>query len=189
MRLSALLTQSSSRVRMDSKMGKAKPIEIFTPPNALKAKVGGSLSPMDKGAVAKADAALSKLSDEFQNWIEDELRRLEEAWATFSSASTKVEAVTNVHAIAHDLKGLAKTYEYPLVGRMAASLCRLTNDEVDRQKSPENLIRAHIDGVRAAIKGHIKTEEHPVGLALVTEMETQVSDFESKNSLLTDDDA
>lgn len=169
-------------------MGKAKPIEIFTPPNALKAKVGGSLSPMDKGAVAKADAALSKLSSKFQNWIEDELKRLEDAWATFTSAANKVDAVTNVHAVAHDLKGLAKTYEYPLVGRMAASLCRLTNDEVDREKSPEHLIRAHIDGVRAAIKGHIKTEEHPVGSILVTEMESQVTEFEAKNSLLEEDE-
>ncbi len=168
-------------------MGKAKPIEIFTPPNALKAKVGGSLSPMDRGAVAKADAALSNLSTEFQSWIEDELNRLEEAWALFTSQSDKIIAVTNVHAVAHDLKGLAKTYEYPLVGRMAASLCRLTNDEVDRSKSPENLIRAHIDGVRAAIKGRIKTEEHPVGSILVTEMETQVSDFEEKNTIISDE--
>lgn len=169
-------------------MAKAKPIEIFTPPNALKAKVGGSLSPMDKRAVAKADAALSKLSTEFQNWIEDELKRLEDAWASFSKGTDKVQAVTNVHAVAHDLKGLAKTYEYPLVGRMAASLCRLTNDEVDREKSPENLVRAHIDGVRAAIKGHIKTEDHPVGSILVTEMESQVTEFEAKNSLLPDED-
>ncbi len=170
-------------------MSKAKPIEIFTPPNALKAKVGGSLSPMDKRAIAKADEALAKLSVEFQDWIEDELKRLEDAWQSFSHADGKIQAVTNVHAVAHDLKGLAKTYEYPLVGRMAASLCRLTNDEVDRSKSPEHLIRAHIDGVRAAIKGHIKTEEHPVGSILVTEMETQVSDFEAKNSILTDGQA
>lgn len=164
-------------------MARQKPIEIFTPPNALKAKIGGSLSPLDRNAIAKADAAIAQLSAEFQTWIEDELERLEKAWATFSSQEDKIDAVTKVHGVAHDLKGLAKTYEYPLVGRMASSLCRLTNDEVDRSKSPQNLIKAHIDGIRAAIKGRIKTEDHPVGSMLVTELETHVADFEASNSI------
>lgn len=164
-------------------MARQKPIEIFTPPNALKAKVGGSLSPLDKGAIAKAENALASLSDEFQKWIEDELARLDEAWTKFGAEEDRAAGVTQVHAVAHDLKGLAKTYEYPLVGRMAASLCRMTNDEVDRSKSPPILIKAHIDGIRAAIKGRIKTEENPVGMALVTELEQRVTEFEAVNKI------
>jgi hypothetical protein len=90
-------------------MPRQKPIEIFTPPNALKAKVGGSLSPLDKRAIAKANEALEKLSGDFQNWIEEELARLEKAWTAYEGAADKVEGVSGVYAIAHDLKGLAKT--------------------------------------------------------------------------------
>ena len=169
-------------------MAKQKPIEIFTPPNALKAKVGGSLSPLDRSAIAKANAALQSLSSEFQKWIEDELARLDAAWDKFGKAADKIDAISGIHAVAHDLKGLATTYEYPLVGRMASSLCRLTNEDVDRSKSPPILIKAHIDGMRAAIKGRIKSEDHPVGGALITELEQRVADFEAENSLTDGDE-
>ncbi len=168
-------------------MSRSKPIEIFTPPNALKAKVGGSLSPMDRSAIAKAEKALQDLSGEFQNWIEDELTRLDEAWAKYESEDNKIDAINAVHAVSHDLKGLAKTYEYPLVGRMASLLCRLTNDDVDRAKAPAVLIKGHIDGIRAAIKGHIKTEDHPIGSKLVEELEVRVGEFEAKNTLPSQD--
>ena len=164
-------------------MAKQKPIEIFTPPNALKAKIGGSMSPLDRSAIAKANKALEELADQFQSWIEDELTRLDAAWTEYEKKEDKAQGVKAIHAVAHDLKGLAKTYEYPLVGRLAASLCRLTNDDVDSEISPPVLIKAHIDGVRAAIKGRIKTEEHPVGGALLSELEVRVSDFEEQHGL------
>ena len=169
-------------------MTKQKPIEIFTPPNVLKAKVGGSLAPIDKAAIARANQALDNLSGQFQEWIEDELVRLDAAWSDYSDApaAERDSKVEKIHCVAHDLKGLAKTYEYPLVGRMAACLCRISSDEVDRTASPANLIKAHIDGIRAAIKGGIKTEEHPVGLSLVQELETQAADFEDRYSLKSD---
>lgn len=165
-------------------MAKQKPIEIFTPPNALKAKIGGSMSPLDCSAIAKANKALADLASEFQKWIEDELARLDDAWAAYEANDDKIQGVAGIHSVAHDLKGLAKTYEYPLVGRLAASLCRLTNDDIDRTISPPVLMRAHIDGVRAAIKSQIKTEDHPVGGALLAELESRVSDFETKHGLI-----
>ncbi len=165
-------------------MAKQKPIEIFTPPNVLKAKIGGSMSPLDRSAIAKANDALAKLSSEFQKWIEDELDRLDVAWDAYENGSDKPAGLASIYGVAHDLKGLAKTYEYPLVGHMASTLCRLTNDDVDREASPPVLIKAHIDSIRAAIKGQIKTEDHPVGSALVKELEQRVAEFEDKMGIV-----
>ena len=43
-------------------MTKQKPIEIITPPNALKAKVGGAIPALDQKAIARAEAALERMS-------------------------------------------------------------------------------------------------------------------------------
>ena len=39
-------------------MTKAHPIELFMPPNMLKAKVGGSIAGLDMSAVKRAEAAM-----------------------------------------------------------------------------------------------------------------------------------
>ena len=64
-------------------MARQKPIEVITPPNMLKTKVGGALPALDQRAIAKAEAALEKMSDQFAEWIKEELARLLEAWAAY----------------------------------------------------------------------------------------------------------
>ena len=154
-------------------MARQKPIEVITPPNMLKAKIGGALPPLDHNAIARAEAALKKLSVEFDVWIVEELNRLLEAWAVFENAPGDAAAKFEFHRRAHDLKGLAPTYGYPLVGRICATLCKLTGDEHGDITAPVSLLRAHVDAVTAAVHGKIMGADHPVGLALASELEDQ----------------
>lgn len=152
---------------------KQKPIEVITPPNVLKAKVGGALPALDQRAIARAEAALDKMSVQFDEWILEELARLNEAWAAYEAAPGTPASRNELHRRAHDLKGLAPTYGYPLVGRVCASLCKLTGDEHGEINAPQALLKAHVDAVKAAVTGKIKGADHPVGLALATELEAQ----------------
>ena len=52
--------------------------QIIQVPNTLRAKVGGRLGALDAQAVAKAEAALADLSNHFEDWLMDEIRKLEE---------------------------------------------------------------------------------------------------------------
>lgn len=150
-----------------------KPIGVITPPNTLKAKVGGPLPALDQKAIARAEAALEKMSSQFAEWIQEELARLLEAWAAYEAAPGTPASRNELHRRAHDLKGLAPTYGYPLVGRMCASLCKLTGDEHGEIQAPDKLLKAHVDAVKAAVVGKITGADHPVGLALATELEAQ----------------
>ena len=153
-------------------MARQKPIEVITPPNVLKTKIGGALPALDQKAIARAEAALAKLSDQFGDWVNEELNKLLEAWAAYEksqTASTKNE----LHRRAHDLKGLAPTYGYPLVGRVCATLCKLTGDEYGDISAPIALLKAHVDAVKAAVNGKIMGADHPVGLTLANELEAQ----------------
>lgn len=154
-------------------MTKQKPIEVITPPNALKAKVGGALPALDQKAIARAEAALEQMSSQFADWIQEELARLLEAWGKYELAPGTPVSRNELHRRAHDLKGLAPTYGYPLVGRICASLCKLTGDEHGEIQAPAKLLKAHVDAVKAAVTGKITGVDHPVGLALATELEAQ----------------
>jgi hypothetical protein len=90
-------------------MAREKPIEIFTPPNALKAKIGGPLPALDQRAIQRAEQALAKLSDQFGDWIKEELDRLLEAWGEYETLGSNPHTKSELHRRAHDLKGLAPT--------------------------------------------------------------------------------
>lgn len=154
-------------------MSKQKPIEVITPPNALKAKIGGALPALDGHAIARAEAALANMSVQFAEWIQEELARLIEAWGAYELAPGTTASKNELHRRAHDLKGLAPTYGYPLVGRICASLCKLTGDEYGSLNPSTALLKAHVDAAKAVVNGKIMGADHPVGLALVTELEGQ----------------
>jgi HPt (histidine-containing phosphotransfer) domain-containing protein len=113
------------------------------------------------------------MSEQFGDWINEELARLLEAWADYEQRPTSPAAKNELHRRAHDLKGLAPTYGYPLVGRICATLCKLTGDEHGDITAPDRLLKAHVDAVKAAVLGKIKGDDHPVGLALSAELEAQ----------------
>ena len=75
---------------------------------------------------------------------------------------------------AHDLKGLGTTYQYPLVTRVAGSLCRLMDNQQQRENAPWSLIEAHISAIRAIVRDKIQDENHPVGCELAEALEAEV---------------
>jgi hypothetical protein len=158
-------------------VGDNNPGQVIQVPNTLRLKVGGRLGAIDPAAIAKAEAALKSLSGNFAEWLADEVAKLEAARQRVKTDGLTPEASENLYLRAHDLKGLGATYEYPLVTRIAGSLCKLIDDPAKRAEAPLFLVDAHIDAIKAAVKGGIQTDTHPVGRALVTELEQRVKDF------------
>lgn len=156
-------------------MPRAKPIEMITPPNTLKVKVGGKLPMVDQEAIKRAEAALEALSDQFDDWMGEELSKLDDTMAAAKAAGYDAPSLDEVFRRAHDIKGLGTTYEYPLVSRIADSLCRLIEEDERRTPDQAPLVIAHVNAIKAAVRDGVKTVDHPVGLALATELETQVN--------------
>jgi hypothetical protein len=154
-------------------VSKTNEAQIIPAPNALKLKIGGKL-PLDMDAIARAEAALKSLSGQFSEWLQDEINKLDAARAEVRAQGLTTQTSEVLYMRAHDLKGLGTTYEFPLVSRIAASLCRLIDEPGARDKAPLYLIDAHIDAIKAAVRDNIKDAEHPVGHALVTELERSV---------------
>lgn len=158
-------------------MSEHKMAQMIQAPNTLRLKVGGRFGGIDAGAIAKAEAALKSLSSNFGEWLRDEVTKMEGARARIRAEGFNAETAEFLYLRAHDLKGLGATYEFPLVTRIAGSLCRLIDDPAKRLNAPMTLIDAHIDAIRAAVRDDIRTEENPVGRAIAAALEEQVKDW------------
>ena len=130
----------------------------------------------DADCAARAEQALKQMSGSFQEWLEADVAKLQQARLAGERGGWTLEACEALLNAAHDLKGLGATYEYPLVGKIAACLCRLLENDGAKTaslKAPA-LMAAHVDAIRAASRDHIKSSENPVGGALLKALEAQV---------------
>jgi hypothetical protein len=150
---------------------------MIQPSNALRLKVGGRLGAIDPAAIAKAEAALKSLSSNFTQWLADEIAKLEASRNEVKVQGVSPETMEHLYLRAHDLKGLGTTYGYQLITRIAGSLCRMIDDKDKRIHAPLELIDAHIDAIKAAVRDDIKSDEHPVGRVLVEELERRVREM------------
>jgi len=159
-------------------VSQSNPGQMISVPNTLKAKIGGRFGGIDPAALAKAEAALKGLADNFGQWMDDELTKLAAARDRIRAEGYNAETAENLYFRAHDLKGLGATYGFPLVTRIAGSLCRLIDDPATRLRAPPVLLDAHIDAINASVRGKICDADHPVGKTLVEELERRVREYE-----------
>lgn len=160
-------------------------VEIIQVPNTLRLKVGPRFGAMDAAAVAKAEEALKSLAGQFGEWLQDEIDKLEAARGAIKSEGVSAKAMDQLYLHGHDLKGLGTTYEYPLISRVASSLCKLMDAPNGRTGAPLFLVDAHIDAIRAIVRGQIRDPSHPVGRALAEALDLRVNDYIDKNSSST----
>ncbi|MBO9500874.1 Hpt domain-containing protein [Brevundimonas sp. A19_0] len=152
------------------------PAQVIRPPNTLRLKVGGGFGGIDAAAIAKAEEALQAMSAQFSQWLQDEIVKLEAAQTAIREQGYTPETAEGLYFRAHDLKGLGTTYQYPLVTRLAGSLCKLMDAPEKRMSAPVVLIDAHIDAIRAAVRDKIQTDDHPVGQMLAETLEARVAE-------------
>jgi hypothetical protein len=150
-----------------------RPIEIFMPPNMLKAKVGGTAAGLDMGALKRAEQAMTELKTEFSGWINADVEKLVARRDTFARNSTK-EARDHLYRAGLDLKGQALTFEFPLAARVAASLCRLL--DTDRVAVSLPLVDAHVGAIRVIVRDGVKNATEGTAAILAAELEARVAE-------------
>ena len=152
--------------------------EVITPENKLRKVV--SVKPMQPGEidpVARAEKALADLSSEFSSWMDSECERLDAARRNIASGGftpTNKEAV--FHA-AHDIKGEAATFGFPLVALAADSLCRLIEHTPDATRIPVQLVDQHVDAVRAIHREYSRSDAKDLAAVLTKRLREVTDEF------------
>ena len=155
--------------------------EVILPPNKLK-KAVAKVSPVTAGTsdddpVARAEAALADLSTEFSSWMDTECERLDQARHQVKKAGLAGAAKDELFRAAHDIKGEAETFGFPLAGQVADSLCRLIEHSPDLKRIPMPLVDQHVDAVRAIIREVALRDAEKTATRLVTRLRQVTDDF------------
>ncbi|ARQ01271.1 Hpt domain-containing protein [Pseudorhodoplanes sinuspersici] len=150
--------------------------EIIKPVNTL-AKAIARVSLPDDDPVARAEAAMEQLSSEFADWMVKECDRLDAARASIRQHGFNKATTAELFHSAHDLKGDAATFGYPLTTPVANSLCMLLEHSPKHDRIPLLLIDQHVDAVRAIVREYGRPDIEQVAGALTMRLTEVAQDF------------
>ncbi len=102
--------------------------------------------------IARAEAAVVALSSQFAGWMEAECERLHAICRRLAADRPTPRMLEQLFSAAHDIKGEAATFGYPIMERIAASLCRLIDETRDRPRIPVGLVARHVVVMREALR-------------------------------------
>lgn len=148
--------------------------EIIKAPVSLKNKVRELRNGDDP--VARAEAAMSRLSVQFEGWMLDEVEKLKQAFADVKKRGLdNEEAYDALFRAAHDIRGQGQTLGFPLAGRVADSLCRLFLELPAGTPVPFMLVEQHVNAIKAIVREDARGEDDVIGKELVAELERVTS--------------
>ena len=157
-------------------MARKQPIELFMPPNMLKAKVGGGLGGPDMAAIQRAEEAMAALESEFGDWIATDVMALTDARQRYSE-KPDASARNALLRAAHDIKGQAPTFNYPLIARVAGSLSRMIGELPPDAAIPLHLVDAHVNAIMVIHKSRLQDSADKTAQALCVELDARVNEM------------
>jgi hypothetical protein len=151
---------------------------VIVPPHRLKAAVRHTSEPGEiaMDVIAKAEAALAVLKDEFRGWMDTECDRLEAARQALHRDGASGPIVKTLFLASHDVKGDAATLGFPLAGKIAGSLCRLLDHAPDPRRCPLVLVDRHVEAIRAIVRESVR-DATPVGVEVAEQLAILVEKF------------
>ncbi len=148
--------------------------QIVNPPHPLRSKVSGS-GPISQEMLNRAEVAVEGLAAQFDALLESELDKLSElAGLGAREPSHRTDVAKQIYEIAHDLRGQAGTFNYPLITRVGSSLCRFTEGLEDCGEREFEVIRLHIEAMQAILASSLRGDGDTVGRQIAGGLERAV---------------
>jgi HPt (histidine-containing phosphotransfer) domain-containing protein len=121
---------------------------------------------LDPEALARAEAALNSLSSRYLSWAEADLAALR---AALAELSTDPSWLARLFTIAHDMKGQAATFGYPLVTAIGERLCRYI-DTHPKESDPAR-IAAMVEAIAQVLTRRLEGDGGAAGRELLARLE------------------
>lgn len=128
--------------------------------------------------LARAQAAVEDLAKGYTTWARADVDRARKALeAAASDPAQRTRHMEELFRVAHDLKGQGASFGYPLITKLADSLCRLTRDrKLSYGDQHLDLAKAHLDAVQLVLTKEIKGEGGQVGAELAAKLKARVDE-------------
>jgi len=148
----------------------AEPATLIEPPSTLQEKVGPPQpGGLDMAALERAEAVISSLSDQYLDWVKDDLENIQKAYEALQAADgADEEQLKKIFQISHDIKGQGGSFGYELMTTVGNSLCRFIEGKDSIELQHLDIVKLHIDTLKAIIKQDIQGDGGDLGKQLLT---------------------
>ena len=137
--------------------------------NRLKEKAsggsGGGGGKVSAELMELAAAEFAKMSEDYPDWVTGYIKSLYKAHRGAAEVAPDLRAkpFREINAIAHEMKGQGGTFGYPLITIFGKSLYDFTEGTAKRDDNHLEIVKAHIDAMKAVIGGRIEGDGGTVG--------------------------
>lgn len=143
----------------------------FRLPNALKEKAGGlgSVGPgeLPLDLLEEAEKQLERAALDFTQWALDYLGRLSNLCTeAILQSGKRGKYFEEINLLAHELRGQGGTFGYPLITIFGKMLYEVTREGCREDDNAVEVVKAHIDAMRAVIREKITGDGGPIGRQL-----------------------
>ncbi len=158
---------------------------IFKLPNYLKQKMLGSNAGrqpfvLPEDVLSNAESALKREAEGFIDWAKQFLDRLSKQVAMAKELSgERTQYFDQINLIAHELRGQGGTFGYPLITVFAKSLYEVSKPPCRENDASLDIVKAHIDAMRAVIREKIGGDGGEPGQALFKALKAAIAKFSS----------
>lgn len=166
-----------------------KPIRVrfYRFKNQLKEKTAGlgvdgqATVTIDPEALARAEAALGEMVEDYPDWIKSLIDKLaNEHRRAVDTPQERRGQFEKIRRIAHDMKGQGGTFNYPLITEFADSLYNFTGPSAGMTDNHVEIIKAHIDSMRVVGNERLKGDGGERGQALKLGLKQAIDKYSKK---------
>lgn len=169
-----------------NKVTKAKNVTdvwCFRLPNTLKEKAGGGagteIPQIPADILEQAEQSLERAALDFTTWAQEYLQNLGKLCKEAGDDEIKrISKFSEINNLAHELRGQGGTFGYPLISVFGKMLYDSTREGCPITDNQVEIVKAHIDAMRAVIRDKVSGDGGQVGKELLASLKEAIRRYE-----------
>jgi len=147
-------------------------VKFYRTRNRLLEKAGGigttaENNSFPEGLIEEAESQFQEQISDYPEWVQGTLNRLTSlVEVCINFPNKRVVSYKQIQEIAHEMKGQGGTFGYPLVSTFGDSLYDFTGLNAGVTDNHVQVIKAHVDAMKATITGRIQGDGGEIGIQL-----------------------
>ena len=126
--------------------------------------------------IAQAEAAVEALRDTYRVQLSEDVGQLCDIWARVEAEGVSADLLTELHGVAHNVKGQGGSFGYDLVTDIGASFCDYLRS--GERVSPEelNIVHMHIRMLKRVSDDDISGDGGETGVRIIEKLRALTGD-------------
>lgn len=167
---------------------------LFKPNNYLQEKcAGGRMNPGERGemptaVIEQAEQKLERAALDFTKWAQDYLGRLSDLCTqALLEPGRRTQQFVEINQVALELRGQGGTFGYPLISTFGKMLFDSSREGCREDDAQVEIVKAHVDAMRAVLREKISGDGGEVGKALIAALREGIEKQEKARKAKNDE--